>query len=876
MKKIMAIPVTLSLMVFCFGTGWAVAQTRPSGEEAIVRELFTVVSPDALSAQPIQDRPDREVVRWRFVRVNLDHLTELESIALNFFDDVTITAARERVEHRSEGRYTWFGEVSGKEFSDVVLTIENGDLVGGVRIDGKLYRVEPLWDGLHIVRQLDPSAFPRESSADVRIPDRDFGTAPLGQLQESAFTPDDGSTIDIMVVYTDDAASSSIGTQIQYAIDLTNRTYEKSFINQRLRLVHTAQVNYAESKSSDTNLNYVTTNPEITAWRDKYRADIVSLWVEGIMDCKDWDLLCLFGGTTGIAWLWGAHNVVMRKYASDDFVLAHESGHNMGAGHDIHAPQNDGIFPYSHGYVWTGWTGLLWYCRTTVMAYPDYCYNNGYWLTHERIGRWSNPDIDWRVCEAAGWPCTNWTRLGIPGSTENARTLNETAYTVANFRQSNRVPISDAGGPYLAECQGSSTMLTLDGTGSSDPDGDALTYFWTTNCPGGSFSDSTAAKPTLTVNTSAVCNLWCTVSLIVTDTSGLSSVSDSVTVTIQEAPHRDEIIGTGGSWSSGIWSYNLRTNTWSKPYSFTPSGPIAAGDVNGDGRADIVSCWLSGLWYQNGATLGWTKVYTTAPSKVAVGDITGDGYTEIIGTWSSGIWYWNPVNSGWTKMYGSIPSGPIAAGDVTGDESADVASIWPSGLWYQDGATLGWTKVYSNAPSQVAVGDITGGWRAEIIGMWSNGIWYWDPKNSCKQHADCSQLEYCQLSIGCSCLGQCTFKPGVCIPDYAPVCGCDGKTYDNACWAAASSVSISYNGPCVSNSNVSGCIELGTSFGWTKMCSSVPSGPIAVGDVTGDGRADVVSCWPSGLWYQDGATLGWTKVYSTAPSKLAIGDITGD
>ena len=49
------------------------------------------------------------------------------------------------------------------------------------------------------------------------------------------------------------------------------------------------------------------------------------------------------------------------------------------------------------------------------------------------------------------------------------------------------------------------------------------------------------------------------------------------------------------------------------------------------------------------------------------------------------------------------------------------------------------------------------------------------------------------------------------------------------------------------------------------MYSSSPSGPIAAGDITGDGEADVISCWPSGLWYQNGATLGWTKVYDTPP-----------
>ena len=34
---------------------------------------------------------------------------------------------------------------------------------------------------------------------------------------------------------------------------------------------------------------------------------------------------------------------------------------------------------------------------------------------------------------------------------------------------------------------------------------------------------------------------------------------------------------------------------------------------------------------------------------------------------------------------------------------------------------------------------------------------------------------------------------------------------------------------------------------------------IAAGDFNADGIADVASSWASGLWYQDGATLAWTK-----------------
>ena len=64
--------------------------------------------------------------------------------------------------------------------------------------------------------------------------------------------------------------------------------------------------------------------------------------------------------------------------------------------------------------------------------------------------------------------------------------------------------------------------------------------------------------------------------------------------------------------------------------------------------------------------------------------------------------------------------------------------------------------------------------------------------------------------------------------------------------------------------------------GWTQMTSSPPDGDIAVGDFTGDGIADVASIWPSGLWYQDGATLTWTKISGAAPVSVTAGDVTGD
>jgi hypothetical protein len=103
---------------------------------------------------------------------------------------------------------------------------------------------------------------------------------------------------------------------------------------------------------------------------------------------------------------------------------------------------------------------------------------------------------------------------------------------------------------------------------------------------------------------------------------GHSENVDEQTITFTDSTARlSEIIGT---WSSGIWYWDVATAKWTKMTASTPTGDIAAGDFTSDGKADVASCWKSGLWYQDGATLDWTKVSNTEPTQLTAGDVTGD------------------------------------------------------------------------------------------------------------------------------------------------------------------------------------------------------------------------------------------------------------
>ncbi len=401
--------------------------------------IATEQSATSNASMRISDETDAVAVkREQLARIELQvpYIGEKGLMPLLLFPDRVFRGSVEASAETAAGTLTVTGRIDDVPASRFAIVRHKDMIAGSIFAPGVgLFEIVPVEAGVSRVREIDETsgaarrcAFDAASGAAdaAQVLDRGASCAPASVSRLSGYAADSAALIDVMVAYTTAARVRAGGVaQIQALINVAianaNMIYGDSQTSLQFRLVHSMEVSYVEAVDALTNLNRLS-NPtdgildQLYVERDARGADLVSLWVDNIMNAG------------GVAYypnaLWPADNgqsgnSVMRLDNANFFTLAHEFGHNFGCQHDRVTNPTGGWYDFSYGYREPG---SVW---ATVMAYPP-----GTILPYL-----SNPNISY------SGPLGNPGPLGVPGenpltSCDNARTVRLNAFSLANGRPS--------------------------------------------------------------------------------------------------------------------------------------------------------------------------------------------------------------------------------------------------------------------------------------------------------------------------------------------------------------------------------------------------------------------------------------------------------
>jgi plastocyanin len=632
------------------------------------------------------------VVRERFVTVRFDRLDRSGALepslrtdrrlSLNLFGDEPLTAVLDRVSVESRDAWVWIGHLDGRANSTVTLAVRGDVMAGEVRTASALYEIRFAGQQTHVVRQVDPASFPPD--LEPLEPAVDAAAVDRAAAQPSG---DDGSRIDVLVVYTPAARVGAGGTAaIEALIDLaianTNTSYTNSNVIQRVQLVNKSEIAYVEAGGTpadfNTDLNRLTGTADgfmdnVHALRNAFRADLVALVIDNVSSC-------------GLAWLMNVNSAAFAPngFSVSDFgciagnlTLAHEMGHNMSLNHDNVAPPGPFPFTYGRGYN----NGSV----RDVMAVSS---------VQPRLQNFSNPAVNFVGTMMVSGTADRNGKLA----------LDNTRVAVSNFRlqATATVDFNADGFSDILWRQNTGTMAVWLMSGANGLGGGAAPVGTDYRIVGtADFNGDGKTDVLWRHNTTGAVVLWL-------------------------------MNGTAPSASGPVLTVD---NSWQI---------VGTGDYNADGKADIVWRHSSGtvlIWYMNSTQIiGGGEAGTVDPSwqLVGTGDFNGDGKADILWRHSGGsvaIWLMNGIQALSGGVIATVDTNYkiVGTADYNADGRADILWRHTSGqaaIWFMNGmATIGGGGFTTIDPAWTIVGrgDYNGDGYADILWRHTTGtiaMWF--------------------------------------------------------------------------------------------------------------------------------------------------------